>query len=109
MRAKLLIFLGLMVAAATAAQAAGNPIKGKVLAETCLGCHGIPGYRYPGPPTYHVPKVGGQHAAYIVSALQEYKNGNRDNPTMRAQAQTMTDQDMQDIAAFFEQAGKSSR
>lgn len=109
MRAKLLIFLGLMVAATTAAQAAGDPVKGKLLAETCLGCHGVPGYRYPGPPTFQVPKVGGQHAQYIVSALQEYKKGNRDNPTMRAQAMKLSDQEMQDVAAFFEQAGKSSR
>ncbi|HET8701648.1 MAG TPA: cytochrome c [Nitrococcus sp.] len=109
MRAKLFIFLGFMVAAATAAQAAGDPIKGRQLAETCLGCHGVPGYRYPTSPTFQVPKVGGQHAAYIVSALQEYKKGNRDNPTMRAQATKLTDQDMQDIAAFFEQAGQSGR
>ncbi len=106
MRAKLLIFLGLMVAAATTVQAAGNPAKGQQKAETCIGCHGVPGYRYPGPPTFHVPKVGGQHAEYIVSALQEYKNGNRDNPTMRAQANQLSVQDMQDIAAYFARAGK---
>lgn len=109
MRAKLLLFLGLMVAAATAAQAAGDPVKGKEKAQTCLGCHGVPGYRYPATPTYHVPKVGGQHAQYIVSALQEYKNDKRDNPTMRAQAAQMSQQDMEDIAAYFSQSGKSSK
>ncbi|MDN5871136.1 MAG: cytochrome c [Nitrococcus sp.] len=107
MRAKLLIFLGLMIAATTAVQAAGDPAKGRLKAETCLGCHGIPGYRYSGYPTYHVPLVAGQHAAYIASALQSYKAGERDNPTMHAQAQTLSEQDIQDIAAFFSQAGKS--
>ncbi|EAR21301.1 c-type cytochrome [Nitrococcus mobilis] len=108
MRAKFLIFIGLMIAAATAAQAAGNPAKGQQKAETCLGCHAIPGYRYSSTksPVFHVPKVGGQHAAYIVSALQEYKNGNRDNPTMRAQANQLSTQDMEDIAAYFARAGK---
>ena len=109
MRAKLLIFLGLMIAAATAVQAAGNPAKGRQKAQTCLGCHAVPGYRYPGPPTYHVPRVGGQHAAYIVSALQEYKNEDRENPTMRAQAKKLSTQDMEDIAAYMSQAGTSSQ
>lgn len=109
MRAKLLLFIGLMVAAATAAQAAGDPVKGKVKAQTCVGCHGVPGYRYPGPPMFHVPKVGGQHAQYLVAALQEYKDGKRDNPTMRAQASDLSQQDMEDIAAYFSQSGKSSK
>ena len=84
---------------------AGDPAAGKTKAFTCMGCHGIPSYNnvYP---TYHVPKLGGQHAEYIVAALQEYKKGQRSHKTMRAQASTLSDQDMQDIAAFFEQGGK---
>ena len=85
--------------------AAGDAVAGKTKAFTCMGCHGIPSYNnvYP---TYHVPKLGGQHADYIVAALQEYKSGQRNHATMRAQATTLSDQDMQDIAAFFEQGGK---
>lgn len=105
MRAKLLIFLGLMVAAATAAQAAGDPEAGKWKSETCLGCHGVPGYRYPIPQTYHVPLVAGQHAQYIVEALKSYAQGERNNPTMHANATLLSEQDMKDIAAFFSQAG----
>jgi cytochrome c553 len=84
--------------------AAGDAAAGKTKAFTCMGCHGIPSYNnvYP---TYHVPKLGGQHADYIVAALQEYKSGQRNHATMRAQATTLSDQDMQDIAAFFEQGG----
>ncbi len=85
--------------------AAGDAAAGKTKAFTCMGCHGIPGYNnvYP---TYHVPKLGGQHADYIVAALQAYKAGQRNHSTMRAQAGTLSDQDMQDIAAFFEQGGE---
>ncbi|HET7369710.1 MAG TPA: cytochrome c [Gammaproteobacteria bacterium] len=90
---------------ATAAQAAGDPAQGKIKSQTCLGCHGIPGYMtvYPG---YPVPKLAGQHAAYIVAALKEYKSGNRDFPTMQAQASALSEQDMQDIAAYFESLAK---
>lgn len=84
-------------------QASGDPDRGADLANTCLGCHGIPGYNnvYP---TYRVPKIGGQNAEYVVSALKAYRSGDREHPTMRAQAIPMTDQDIADIAAYFSQA-----
>ncbi len=86
------------------AWAAGDAAAGKTKAFTCMGCHGIPDYNnvYP---TYHVPKLGGQHAAYIVTALQEYAKAQRKHGTMQAQASTLSEQDMQDIAAYFEQGG----
>jgi len=90
------------------AHADGDAAKGKVESYTCLGCHGIPNYTnvYP---TYRVPKLAGQHAAYIVQALQEYKNGtDRNHKTMHAQASSLSDQQMQDIAAYFESLGNSS-
>ena len=87
----------------TAAHAEGNAEAGKVKAYTCYGCHGIPNYNnvYP---SYHVPKLGGQHAAYIVAALKEYKSGDRPHKTMHAQAASLSDQDMADIAAYLSQA-----
>jgi cytochrome c553 len=94
------------LACAAAAHAAGDPAAGKRKFYTCAGCHGIPNYNnvYP---EYRVPKLGGQHPEYIVSALQEYKNGARTHPTMHAQASTLSDQDMADIAAFLAQAPKN--
>lgn len=92
-----------LVAGPAMAQApapAGNAERGANLAYTCYGCHGIPDYRN-AYPTYHVPKLGGQHEGYIYSALTEYKNGSRAHPTMVSQAGSMTDQDMRDIAAYF--------
>ena len=73
---------------------------GEKLSQTCLGCHGAPGLRNPGP-VYAIPMVGGQHAEYIVSALQAYKSKQRGHKTMQAQAASLSDEDMQDIAAFF--------
>ncbi|MEM7207378.1 MAG: cytochrome c [Pseudomonadota bacterium] len=80
--------------------AEGDIGAGKIKSETCIGCHGIPGYSnvYP---TYRVPKLGGQHAEYIVAALKAYKAGERDHETMHANAAGLSDQDMADIAAFF--------
>jgi cytochrome c553 len=70
------------------------------LAYTCQGCHGIPGYRN-AYPHFHVPKIGGQPRQYLVNALQEYKAGDRSHPTMQAQAQSFSDADIADIAAFL--------
>lgn len=86
-----------------AAYAAGNPAQGRIKAYTCMGCHGIPGYSavYP---DYRVPKLGGQNAQYIVNALKEYKSGARNFPTMYIQANALSEQDMEDIAAFLSQA-----
>jgi cytochrome c553 len=107
MKANCLSCLALLAACALPASgfAAGDAAAGKTKAFTCMGCHGIPDYNnvYP---TYRVPKLGGQHADYIVAALQEYAKGQRNHATMQAQATTLSEQDMQDIAAFFAQGGK---
>lgn len=82
------------------ALAAGDAEAGRAKATTCMGCHGIADYHnvYP---SYRVPKLGGQHAQYIVAALQGYRDGMRAHGTMHAQATSLSDQDMQDIAAYF--------
>jgi len=67
----------------------------------CEGCHGIADYRTAYPKVYAVPKIGGQEAAYIVKALQDYKTGARKHPSMRGIAATLTDQDMTDLAAYY--------
>ncbi len=98
-----LLYCGALVSANAWAQSAaphGDAVRGKALSYTCLGCHGIDGYRN-AYPNYEVPEVGGQRADYIVAALQEYRSGQRDHTTMHAQASLLSDQDMADIAAFF--------
>ncbi|MDM4770437.1 cytochrome c [Solimonas sp. SE-A11] len=95
--------LALVAMAMPAFAEGGNVEAGRVKANTCMGCHGIPNYNnvYP---TYRVPRIGGQTEAYIVAALKGYKNGERPHLTMRAQATNLSDQDMADIAAFFAHA-----
>ena len=83
------------------AHAAGDPIIGQKKFYTCVGCHGIDDYKN-AYPDYGVPKLRHQHAAYIVAALQEYKSGERPHPTMHAQASSLSDQDMEDIAAYLQ-------
>jgi cytochrome c553 len=68
----------------------------------CIGCHGIQGYQASFPEVYKVPMISGQGAKYIVAALAAYKTGDRKHPTMRGIADTLSDQDMADIAAYYE-------
>jgi cytochrome c553 len=84
--------------------AEGDATAGRQKDSMCQGCHGIPDYRTAFPEVYSVPKIGGQHAAYIVKALQAYKSGERGHPTMRAIAAGLSDQDMADLAAFYSAA-----
>jgi len=94
------LLLTLALGAGSGASAAGDPARGKELSYTCLGCHGIDNYKnvYP---TYSVPELGGQHADYLIAALKEYQSGERSHGTMHQQAASLSDQDMQDIAAYF--------
>ena len=96
-----LIAAALSLALAASAQAAGDPGAGAKKVYQCQGCHGIPGYRTAFPELYSVPKLGGQHANYIVQALQAYKKGDRNHSTMKAIAADLSDQDMADIAAYY--------
>ncbi len=78
----------------------GDPVHGKAISYTCLGCHGISGYKN-AYPMYSVPELRGQSPDYLVAALHEYRDGDRSFITMHAQAEELSDQDMADIAAYF--------
>ena len=81
-------------------EATGDAARGAKLAYTCHGCHGIANYRN-AYPVYNVPRLGGQHAAYLAVALEAYASQERAHPTMHAQAATLSEQDIQDIAAYL--------
>lgn len=89
------------------AAAEGNVERGEILGYTCLGCHGIDGYRN-AYPSYRVPKLGGQKAAYLATAIQGYRDGTRANPTMKAQASSLGDQDIEDLAAYLSSIGTAT-
>ena len=98
-------------APAPAAQKAPAPAGAKTIeakVAMCIGCHGIPGYQASFPEVHKVPMISGQGAKYIAAALTGYKNGDRKHPTMRGIAQSLSEQDINDIAAYYEQHGKES-
>jgi len=83
-----------------AAKPAGaDAAKSKI--SMCIGCHNIGGYKASFPVVYSVPKISGQSAKYLESALQAYRKGDRSHPTMRGIAGSLTDQDIADLAAYY--------
>lgn len=102
-----LVFGIITACVALSANADADPKRGEVLAYTCHGCHGVPKYKN-AYPTYSVPKLGGQHAEYIISALNGYAAGERPHQTMHAQAVTLSEQDRADIAAYLASEGIQS-
>jgi cytochrome c553 len=109
---KLLLTLSsLLVASVTAISAQAQPVlgdaaKGETKIAMCIGCHGIPGYQATFPEVYKVPMISGQSGKFIASALTAYKKGDRKHPTMRAIAEALSEQDIADLAAYYEKHGK---
>lgn len=79
------------------AQAAGDIAAGAKKAQTCAACHGQDGNS--ANPVW--PSLAGQHAEYILKQLKDFKDGGRENPQMSPMAAGLSEQDMQDIAAYF--------
>ena len=98
----LLAFAGLANGAA-AAGIVGDATAAETKVAMCIGCHGIPGYKATFPEVYQVPMIGGQTAKYIENALLAYKKGERNHPSMRGIAMSMSEQDMADVAAYYAQ------
>jgi cytochrome c553 len=97
------VVVALLIIGATFAEPAaaeGDAGRGETLGYTCLGCHGVEGYRN-AYPSFRVPKLGGQKAAYLVIAIKGYRDGKRSHPTMTAQASSLGDQQIEDIAAYL--------
>jgi cytochrome c553 len=90
-----------LAAAALPASAAGDAAAGKTKVFQCQGCHGITDWKTAFPEVYRVPKLGGQKAGYLVSAMKAYQKGERDFQTMRAMVADLSDKDMEDIAAYY--------
>ncbi|HLF30076.1 MAG TPA: cytochrome c [Xanthomonadales bacterium] len=99
-----MLFILLLLVASYLRAAEVDPAAGKTKSYTCKGCHGIPGYNN-AYPTYKVPKIGGQNYEYLVAALMAYRGGERDHPTMELQADSLSDQDIKDISAYFASIG----
>lgn len=99
----LLASLAVWAAPAHAQNKAGDAAAGAKKNAACVGCHGIEGYQASFPEIYKVPKIGGQNAAYLVAALNAYKKGERKHPSMRGIAESLSEQDIADLAAYYAQ------
>ena len=106
--ASLVPMMACIIAAAPAAaqDVKANAQAGEKKAAMCIGCHSIPGYQASFPEVHKVPMLAGQNARYMQAALAAYKSGDRKHPTMRAIAASLSDQDMADLAAFYESLSK---
>ncbi|MNK57702.1 Cytochrome c4 precursor [compost metagenome] len=90
---------------AQAQQVTGKAQDGAKKVQMCVGCHGIIGYQASFPEIHKVPMIAGQSATYISAALTAYKGGDRKHPTMRAIADSLTEQDIADLSAYYSQLG----
>ena len=79
-----------------AAQAAGDVAAGKTKSAKCSACHGANGQGVP--PN---PALAGKPEAQQVQALKDYKSGAKANPIMKGMAASLSDQDMEDISAYY--------
>jgi cytochrome c553 len=86
--------VALAPAAAFAADVAAGQAKVK---EVCQACHGVDGNSA----VADYPKLGGQYADYLMKALRDYKSGARKNPIMAGFAATLTDKDIENVAAYY--------
>lgn len=92
-----LLALSLSLAAGAPAQAGGDAEAGKAKSTVCAACHGADGNSA----TPGFPKLAGQHEDYLLHSLQSYKNGKRKNPIMQGQVASLSEKDMEDLAAYF--------
>ena len=85
------------VLAQPAAHAAGDADAGRTKSAPCAACHGPDGNS----PSAAFPILAGQYADYLARALLEYKLGERTNPIMAGFAANLSEQDREDLAAFY--------
>lgn len=90
-----------------AQEAKGDVEAGKQKIAMCIGCHGIVGYQASFPEVHKVPMISGQSGKYIAAALVAYQKGERKHPTMRGIADSLSEQDIADVSAYYEQHGKT--
>jgi cytochrome c553 len=90
---------------AQAQKVTGNAENGSKKVAMCVGCHGIIGYQASFPEVHKVPMIAGQSETYLAAALAAYKSGDRKHPTMRAIADSLNEQDIADISAYYSRLG----
>jgi cytochrome c553 len=107
---KLFIKISVLTVSFVTVAAFAQDVKGDVKAgesknAMCSGCHSIKGYQASFPEIHKVPMISGQAEKYIVSSLNAYKKGERKHPSMRGIAETLSEQDITDLAAYYSASG----
>ncbi len=98
MKNAMLIILSVMLTI-DIVQAEGDPAAGKQKSAKCAGCHGPDGNSA----SPNFPSLAGQYEDYIIHALESYKSGARTNPIMKGMAAPLSEQDIEDLAAYYSQ------
>ena len=93
-----LLALALM-AATGAAAASGNAESGATKAGLCAACHGANGIS----PSEMWPNLAGQKAAYLSKQIKAFRDGTRNDASMSAMVKSLSDQDIEDLAAYYAQ------
>lgn len=88
---------GASLVLSAAAGAAGDAAAGKAKSAVCMACHGADGNS----PQPLWPNLAGQHAPYLVKQLKAFKSGERKDPMMSPMAMPLSEQDMENLAAYF--------
>ncbi|MEO8856674.1 MAG: c-type cytochrome [Burkholderiaceae bacterium] len=101
-----LFVTSVLVPAAMGQEITGDAKRGEGKISACIGCHGIKHYQTSFPQVYKVPMIAGQNAKYLMAALNEYQKGARKHPTMRGIGEWLNEQDMADVATYYEALGK---
>ena len=91
------LYFALQKPAPAKTPAPGDPVAGKAAADACAGCHGEQGVS--GAPT--TPSLAGQDAEYVAAALRAYKDGTRNNETMKGLATSLDDTAIKNLAAYY--------
>jgi len=91
----ILVICGL--ALTVSAQAAGDAAAGKSKAALCAACHGPDGIST----TDIWPNLKGQKYAYLVKQIKAFKAGSRKDPSMQPMAAPLSDEDIENLAAYF--------
>ena len=88
---------GILLAAAAGVAAAGDVKAGRAKALMCQACHGLDGLSK----TPDAPNIAGQTEPYLMAQLQAYKSGARKNDAMSVVAPSLSDKDIEDLAAYY--------
>ena len=97
MKKTVIILASLLVTLSNPIIAAGDAEAGQAKSATCMGCHGLGGNST----IPDFPKLAGQGQAYLVKQLQHFKSGERNNAMMAGVASLLSEQDIEDIAAYY--------